>query len=285
MFFASERAGRNFDVICVNINPPIRAPRDHLDWGHVMPRNASNGTSKNVGPGPGPSASETPRVYVVSEVRLYRDGLVSSLTRHGGVLLVGAGDRAGVLGRLESIRPDVMLLDVSAPDSLALPRRARLALPSLHVIAFAVKEAEADVLACAEAGFSGYVPQDGSVEDLVEAVRRTVSGELVCPPRIASSLFSRLGSLAVSREAAPAASRLTPREREIAALVAHGLPNKEVARRLGVSGATIKNHVHNILQKLNLQRRGEIARLRIGPPLFQSVLTSALLIGAVADAL
>jgi DNA-binding NarL/FixJ family response regulator len=226
-----------------------------------------------------------PRVYLVSEVRLYREGLISSLSRQRGLFLVGAGPRAEALSELVNLRPDVLLLDVAGCDSFTVPRQARLLLPQVRVIAFAVAAGEADVLACAEAGFCGYVAQDGSVEDLVEAVRRAVSGELVCSPRIASMLFSRLGSLSVAGAVSAAAERLTPREREIAALVSRGLPNKEVARRLGVSGATVKNHVHNILQKLNLQRRGEIAVLRAGAVFSRSALSSAGLIGALSDAL
>jgi DNA-binding NarL/FixJ family response regulator len=214
---------------------------------------------------------------VVGEVRLYREGLASSLTRHGGVLLVGAGGHECALRQIESAQPDVLLLDVSAPDGLKLPRQARTLLPQLRIIAFGVAEVEADVLACAEAGFSGYVAQDSSIEDLVDVVRRTISGELVCPPRITSSLFSRLGSLAIAGEDASVGAQLTPREREIAELVVHGLTNKEIARRLGLSGATARNHVHNILQKLNLQRRGEIARLRIDGVAFRPAASSAVL--------
>jgi DNA-binding NarL/FixJ family response regulator len=230
-------------------------------------------------------AAAPPRVYLVSEVRLYREGLISSLSRQSGLFLVGAGPRSEALSQLVSLRPDVLLLDVAGRDSFTVPRQVRLLLPQVRVVAFAVAAAEADVLACAEAGFCGYVAQDGSVEDLVEAVRRAVSGELVCSPRIASMLFSRLGSLSVAGAVSAAAERLTPREREIAALVSRGLPNKEVARRLGVSGATVKNHVHNILQKLNLQRRGEIAVLRAGAVFSHPALSSAGLIGALSDAL
>jgi DNA-binding NarL/FixJ family response regulator len=202
-----------------------------------------------------------PRVYVVSEVRLYREGLITSLADQGGLLLVGAGSCSEALSQLGSLRPDVILLDVAARDSLALPRQALLMVPELRVIAFAVADVEADVLACAEAGFCGYVAQDGSAEDLVEAVRSAVSDELVCSPRIASMLFGRLGRISATRTIPSADGLLTRREREIAALVARGLQNKEIARQLGISGATIKNHVHNILQKLNIQRR---AMLRMG---------------------
>jgi two-component system nitrate/nitrite response regulator NarL len=110
---------------------------------------------------------------------------------------------------------------------------------------------------------TGYVGQDGSAEDLVAAVLRALRGEVLCSPQIAAFLFNRIATLSSGRSTAPADAPLTPREREIAALVACNLPNKEIARRLCLGPATIKNHVHNILQKLDIHRRGEIAGLQL----------------------
>lgn len=251
-----------------------------------MPKRASDScASDDPRLGPDPVGEGPPRLYIVSEIRLYREGLIGSLSRQDRVLLVGAGGHADALDQLDGARPDVLLLDVTAPNSLTLPRRARLLAPRLRFVAFAVAEAEANVLACAEAGFSGYIPQDGSIDDLVDAVRRSISGELLCPPRIASSLFNRVGSLAIAGEAAPVAARLTRREREISALVVIGLANKEIARRLGLSGSTIRNHMHNILQKLKLQRRGELARLWRGETWLQPVIAPAMMVGTLFGAL
>ena len=206
-----------------------------------------------------------PRVYVVSDVRLYREGLISSLARQSGLKVLGAGPSSDVLGQITALRPEVLLLDLAARDSLTLPRRAQQVHPTLRVVAFAVTEAEEYVLACAEAGISSYVAQDGSVEDLVTAVLCALKGELQCSPRTAALLFRRLATLSGGRSTGSADSVLTPREREIAALVACNLPNKEIARRLRLGPATIKNHVHNILQKLNIHRRGDIAGRRLKP--------------------
>jgi two-component system, NarL family, nitrate/nitrite response regulator NarL len=205
-----------------------------------------------------------PRVYVVSDVRLYREGLISSL-QQGGLEVLGAGSSGDILDQISALRPEVLLLDIAARDSLGVPRRAQQVHPTLRVVAFAVAEADENVLACAEAGVSGYVTQDGSVEDLVTAVLGVLKGELRCSPRTAALLFSRLAALSAGRPTAVADTVLTRREREIAALVACNLPNKEIARRLRLCPATIKNHVHNILQKLNIHRRRDIAGLRLDP--------------------
>ena len=211
------------------------------------------------------SVPAAPRVYVVSDVRLFREGLVASLARQSQLDVLGAGCFGDVLSQIATSRPEVLLLDVAARDSLQIPRRAHQVLPGLVVVAFAVAAAEENVLACAEAGISGYVAQDGSVEDLVMAVLSALRGEVVCSPQIAARLFSRVATLASGSATMPADAQLTPREREIAALVACNLPNKEIARRLRLGPATIKNHVHNILQKLNIHRRGDVAALRIKP--------------------
>lgn len=198
-----------------------------------------------------------PSVYVASQVRLYREALAESLAAERTLRVAGQGNCVQALAEIGVLRPDVLLLDLAFPNSLAVPRAAFVVVPGLRIVAFAVSDVEADVLACAEAGICGYVAQDGSVADVVAAVLRAISGELVCSPRIAALLFDRVAKLAAGRLAFDAT--LTAREQEIAGLLARGLSNKHIARQLGLASTTIKNHVHNILQKLNLERRGEIA--------------------------
>jgi DNA-binding NarL/FixJ family response regulator len=202
----------------------------------------------------------TPRVYIVSDVRLHREGLILGLDRQSQLTVLGAGSSGEVLNEIRILRPDVLLLDLGARDSLSIPRLAQLCLPRLRVVAFAVAEAPENVLACAEAGISGYVAQDGSMEDLIAAVLRVLQGELVCSPQIAALLFDRIAS---GRSTTRTYALLTRREREIVALIACNLPNKEIARRLRLCPATVKNHVHNILRKLNINRRSDIARRQI----------------------
>jgi two-component system, NarL family, nitrate/nitrite response regulator NarL len=202
-----------------------------------------------------------PQVFLVSDVRLYRDGLIASLARQRRLDLVGAATSGYFLDQIAAVRPEVLLLDLGARESLSIPRRARQVLPAIRVVAFAVADIGENVLACAEAGISGYVTTDGSIEDLVAAVFNALRGELSCSPRVAALLFSRMATFSEGRITACAdASSLTRREREIAALVACDLSNKEIARRLRLGPTTVKNHVHNILRKLNVHHRGDIGR-------------------------
>jgi two-component system, NarL family, nitrate/nitrite response regulator NarL len=198
------------------------------------------------------------RVYIVSETRLFREGLKAMLSREVELDVIGHGSCADALEEIGGSRPASLLLDMSGHDSLAVPRQLHVILPALRIVAVAVAELDGDIIACAEAGICGYVAQDGTVEDLISAIKRALGGELVCPPRIAAVLFNRVAILAADRLPSALVVALTRREREIAGLIACGLQNKEIARRLGLGNATVKNHVHNILQKLNIQGRGEI---------------------------
>jgi two-component system nitrate/nitrite response regulator NarL len=204
----------------------------------------------------------TIRLYIASDVRLFREGLSASLSRQRKFDLVGMGSLPVALQEIGAARPHVLLLDLSADGSLFLPRQARLIVSALRVVAFAVAEVESNVQSCAEAGVSGYVAQDASAEDLASAVILAMRGELVCSPRIAGFLYRRVAENAPPTRLTEKA--LTRREREITALVSEGLSNKEIARRLRLGNPTVKNHVHNVLQKLEIQRRGQIASLQLG---------------------
>jgi two-component system nitrate/nitrite response regulator NarL len=207
-----------------------------------------------------PSAgAERRRVLVLSDVRLYREGLASSLSSHPRICLVGSGIvSADTLPRVIALRPEVVILDMAGSESLGFAKLVSAHLPGTRTIAFAVREVDAEVLACAEAGFAAYVGPDCSADDLVNAVEWALRGELYCSARMAAALFRQVGVLAQGRlQIEP--SLLTRREEEILGLIDQGLSNKEIARALQIGGATVKNHVHSVLTKLSVRRRGEAA--------------------------
>ena len=123
----------------------------------------------------------------------------------------------------------------------------------------AVLETEDDVVTCAEAGIAAYVPYEASIADLLATLARVRAGELACPPRIAAGLFRRLAVRAIEQNVAAVSAGLTQREEEILALIDQGLSNQEIAGRLEIEVSTVKNHVHHILGKLAVRRRGEAA--------------------------
>ena len=199
------------------------------------------------------------RVLVVGDIRLYREGLAASLDREDGIAVVGsASDRRNAVAEGRRLRPDVALIDLAMPESHAAVR-SLAAIDDLHVVALAVPEQESEIVSCAEAGIAGYVTRDGSFDDLVAMIQSVARGETLLSPRIAATLMRRVAALAADRRRPPADAPLTARELEIVALIDEGLSNKAIAQQLSIELATVKNHVHNILEKLRVTRRGEAA--------------------------
>jgi two-component system, NarL family, nitrate/nitrite response regulator NarL len=200
------------------------------------------------------------RVAIIADIRLYREGLAQLLGREQDIEVQGtAADSDAGVAWVTALRPDIALLDMAMLDSAATVRRLAESAPEVKVVALAVPETEPHVLACAEAGIAGYVPRDGSLADLVHTLKSVARGEVVCSPRIAASLLRRVASLAADRRPRPGIRPLTGRELEIVELIDQGSTNKEIAELLSIEVSTVKNHVHNILDKLHLRRRTEVA--------------------------
>jgi two-component system, NarL family, nitrate/nitrite response regulator NarL len=197
-------------------------------------------------------------VFILSPIRIYREGLSHVLAEEPAVRVLGtaaAPEDAGA--RLGDAALEVVLVDVGAgPDLAGLRHLARYA--DLRVIALGVTEDPAAVIACAEAGIAGYATPHSSLTELVQTIRAAARGDFSCPPHIAAGLLRRLAAVA-PRESPAQRAQLTAREREIVSLIRRGLSNKEIARRLGIQVATVKNHVHNILDKLGVTRRADAA--------------------------
>lgn len=223
-----------------------------------------NSPSRNAAPS---RPSRATRVLVFAGVALYREGIASSLAARGGFDVVGSVasfDDARLV--IATHPPDVMVVDAATPRSFDLIQRLRAAAPSARIVAFGIEDCETDILACAEAGVSGYLLRDGSMDDLTAVIAGAMRGEVVCPPRVTASLFRRLASLASSRDLLPARwISLTDRERDVLSLLDAGLSNKEIATDLHIELSTVKNHVHRVLEKLNVKSRSAaVARLRTG---------------------
>jgi two-component system, NarL family, nitrate/nitrite response regulator NarL len=207
-------------------------------------------------------------VAIVADVRLYREGLAQALGRDRRVSVIGtASTRSEALELLRDERLGIVILDVAMPESATVIGEIVGSAPDVKVVAVAVPDDEGDVIAYAEAGASGIVPCNGSMEDLIAVAESAARGEVLCSPRIAAALLRRLAVL--KRERIKCGdSRLTSRELEILQLIDEGRSNKEIAQRLTIEVPTVKNHVHSILEKLNVHRRAEAAaqvrRARLG---------------------
>ena len=204
-------------------------------------------------------------VVVVSDVRLYREGLASGLARRTSINVRGATDHSHALSEIESLQPDVVVFDRRVRDGLEIVRAAGCHTRAAKIIVFGVEELDSEVVAWAEAGVAGYVTCDASLDDLGNTIEGVARNESPCSAKIVAMLLRRvaaLGSHGTTDDAVPA---LTSRERQILPLIHNGLSNKEIAQQLHIEVTTVKNHVHNLLAKLNVKTRNEAATRRRPP--------------------
>ncbi len=194
---------------------------------------------------------------ILTAIKILGDGLARSLTSRQDIDVVATVDNIAALRELLRERQvEIVLVDVTQDVDLEDIRSIALAAPQVVLIALGLREQRQEVIRCGRAGFSGYVARDATVEVLARAVRDAVAGRLACPAEISNGLLRALfksggGEPRENLEDPP----LTRRECAVLQLIGRGLTNKEIARELGLSVATVKHHVHNLLGKLNLPRR------------------------------
>jgi DNA-binding NarL/FixJ family response regulator len=199
------------------------------------------------------------RVAVVDDHPLFRAGLVNLLTNAGNLDVVGEGASASDALRIaQQYAPDVMLLDICMTGG-GIEAAAELTdtHPDIRLIMLTASEDEQHVASALKAGARGYILKGSSGHEIVEAVRAIAGGESYVAPNLAARLLSKksIGTDAIS----DCNSRLTSRETEVFALVARGMSNKEIARNFKTTERTIKHHMTNIMQKLNVRNRVQAA--------------------------
>jgi len=198
------------------------------------------------------------RVFLVADVRLHRDLLAAALAGEYGIELAGSahGDVACLAVGMSDA--DVVLVDGGSLAGPATVRALVAAAPDAKIVVTGVPEDETGVVSLVEAGIAGYATAEQPLTDVAAAVVAAAHGELECSARVSAELAKRLAALSAARRHVNGTTSLTRREREIAELIGDGLSNKQIARRLSIELATVKNHVHNILRKLGVSRRDQI---------------------------
>jgi DNA-binding NarL/FixJ family response regulator len=198
---------------------------------------------------------------VISQVRLLRDCLEAALERDPSVRIVRGCETLAEAARAAlGLRPCMMLLDGAFPEGPQAVTQLRFTLPAARVVAFALAETEQTILRWARAGIAGYVPASAPLSELSALLARITRGEQFCSSRVTGALLRRIGEAAGEPPDAPGRrASLTGRERDILRLVGLGLTNKEIARRLDIGLGTTKTHVHNLLSKLKLSSRAQVA--------------------------
>lgn len=201
-------------------------------------------------------------VALIEDNRLVREGITSLLERTPDLRVIAAGAGSDLV-MLHHAKPAVILLDVrlSNTTSLGVAESVRRDHPRARVIVMDLLPLHEDVVDFVNAGVSGFVLKDASVDDLIGTIRLVAEGAHVLPPAMTSTLFSQIAREAVlrSRRAAAGARRITAREREVIDLIGAGLSNGEIATRLHIATHTAKSHVRNVMEKLTLRSRLQIA--------------------------
>jgi DNA-binding NarL/FixJ family response regulator len=206
------------------------------------------------------AGGEPIRVAVVDDQELFRRGLTMLLGVEDDIEVVGeAGDGVAATELAGSAVPDVILMDVRMPKRSGIEACVAIKeiAPTARIIMLTVSDEEADLYDAVKNGASGYLLKDSSIDEVAQAVRVVADGQSLISPSMAIKLLDEFKQMSRADRQQVPTPRLTERELEVLKLVAQGLNNREIAKRLFISENTVKNHVRNILEKLQLHSRME----------------------------
>ena len=206
------------------------------------------------------------RILLIEDNRLLRDGLTIMLKKQKDMDVVATiGNGENILSILKKYKPEVLLLDLGLRDrsSLNLVKTVNKNSPDAKIIVMDLIPMQTDVFEFVQAGVSGFIMKDANVLDFLKTIRSVAKGLQVLPSNLTESLFSQIVNHAVNGSKPSSlleAVRMTKRERQVIELISEGHSNKEIAQKLHLSTYTVKSHVHNILEKLALNSRVQIAK-------------------------
>lgn len=204
------------------------------------------------------------RLLLIEDNRLLRDGIFSILEPHKDIDIIAAsGDGKNTLVKIKQLKPNIVLLDLGlrSQNSLHVVEVVKKDFPLAKIIVMDLAPVQADILQYVKAGANGFILKDASLNDFLITIRSVSEGATILPPLLIDSLFSQIVDHAVreGKTKLKEAVRMTKREREVIGLLGDGMSNKEIAQRIHISTYTVKSHIHNIMEKLALHTRLEIA--------------------------
>jgi DNA-binding NarL/FixJ family response regulator len=226
---------------------------------------------------PGGSPRPEPiRTMIVDDHALFRRGLEMVLETEPDIELVGqASDGAEAVEMAAEALPDIVLMDIRMPRSSGIEacRAMKAAAPSTKIVILTISDEEADLFEAIRAGASGYLLKDIPLDEVAETVRAVHGGQSLINPSMAAKLLTEFAAMArrddEERSEELPAPRLTEREMEVLKLVARGMNNRDIAKELFISENTVKNHVRNILEKLQIHSRMEAVMVAVREKLIE----------------
>lgn len=204
------------------------------------------------------------RLLIIEDNRLLRDGILKILKPHKDIIIIAAsGDGKNTIVKIKQLKPNVVLLDLGlrSQNSLHVVEIVKKDFPQAKIIVMDLAPVQADILQYVKAGANGFILKDASLNDLLITIRTVSEGATVLPPLLVDSLFSQIVDHAVreGKSKLKQAVRMTKREQEVILHLGEGMSNKEISQKMHISSYTVKSHIHNIMEKLALHTRLEIA--------------------------
>lgn len=205
------------------------------------------------------------RILIIEDNRVLRDGISEMLNGQPDMHVVASiGNGNAILMKASQTKPHVILLDMGLTSfkETSIVESLKETLPDSKVIGMGFIPSQSDIVEFVEAGASGFILKNATVKEFLSTIRSVIEGTKVLPPSLAGSLFSHVIEHALKKKKGNLtnAVRMTKREREIIALIVDGQSNKEIAQQLNIATHTVKSHVHNIMEKLALHTRLQIAK-------------------------
>jgi DNA-binding NarL/FixJ family response regulator len=206
-----------------------------------------------------PTAQDAIRILVADDHELFRSGLAMMLSSEDGIEVVGeASDGAEAVRLAVEHVPDVILMDVRMPkrSGIEATQQIREEVPSARILMLTVSDEEADLYDAVKSGATGYLLKDASIDEVLEAIKSVQAGQSTISPSMASKLMAEFSAITKKQtQKQQPGPKVTDREMEVLQLVAKGMSNREIAKALFISENTVKNHIRNILEKLQLHSR------------------------------
>ena len=205
------------------------------------------------------------KILIIEDNRVLRDGITAMLNEQTDMHVVATiGSGNNIILKASQIQPHIILMDLSLTSfrESSVVQSIRKKIPETKVIGMGFIPTQSDIVEFVEAGASGFILKSATVKEFLGTIRSVAQGEKILPPSLTGSLFSHVIEIALKQKKGKLtnAVRMTKREREIIALIADGMSNKEIAEQLNIATHTVKSHVHNIMEKLALHTRLQIAK-------------------------
>jgi DNA-binding NarL/FixJ family response regulator len=205
--------------------------------------------------------SDQLRVMLVDDHDLFRTGLRNLLEEQGVQIVAEASEGSAALSLVRELAPDVVVMDLNMPgmNGIEATREIARQAPLTRVVVLTISDEDDDVIDAIVAGACGYLLKDSSIQDLMQGIRAASVGEALISPHIAAKVLQCLRASGLDSETVAQGPELSDRETEVLRLIANGMDNAEIARDLHISPKTVKNHISNILMKLQIENRIQAA--------------------------